>query len=170
MSLEFSKKTEQEFQSLLQKYDTKRSTLLPTLYLAQEEFGHLSKEAMNYVAGRLEIPPAYVFEAVSFYVMFKQKDMGKFCVQVCDNITCHMMGSGEVLKKAKADLGLEHDEVSDDKTFSLKVVQCIGACDRAPAIQVNESFVYQMTAEKISSLIQELKEGKGDAVLREVDA
>ena len=94
MSVTFSTATEKQFQNMLQRYETKASALLPTLYLAQQEFGYLRPDVMEYVAERLEMPAVHVVEAAHFYSMFKKKDMGKYCLQICNNISCHNMNGG----------------------------------------------------------------------------
>ncbi len=158
--MSFSPENQTRFEKILSKYETKASALLPTLWLAQEQFGFLSHEAMDYVAGLLEMAPVHVYEAVSFYVMFKRKDMGKYCLQICNNITCQMMGSEKLIQVAKEELHINFNEVTEDKMFSLVPVQCLGSCDTAPVIQVNEEYCENLTPEKLKELIARLRSGK----------
>jgi NADH-quinone oxidoreductase E subunit len=130
------------------------------LWLAQEQFGFLSNEVMDYVAGLLGMPPAHVYEAVTFYVMFKRKDMGKYCLQICNNITCSMMGSEKLIQVAKEELHINFNEVTEDKMFSLVPVQCLGSCDTAPVVQVNEEYCENLTPEKFKELLERLRSGK----------
>lgn len=158
--LKFTPENETRFQKILSKYETKASALLPVLYLAQEQFGYLSQEVMFYVGKLLDMPPAHVFEAVTFYVMYKKKDMGKFCLQVCNNITCSMMGSEKLIEVAKHELKISFNEVSTDNLFSLVPVQCLGSCDTAPVVQVNDDYHENLNPESFKQLLKDLAAGK----------
>ena len=104
MSVSFTLENEKRFKNIVSKYEARASALLPTLWLAQEQFGYLSDETLNYVAGLLDMPSVHVFEAVSFYVLYKRKDMGKYCLQICNNISCQMMGSEKLIGVVKEEL------------------------------------------------------------------
>lgn len=162
MSVSFTPENQSRFEKILSKYETKASALLPTLWLAQEQFGYLTNEVMDYVAKLLDMPPAHVYEAVTFYVMFKRKDMGKYCLQICNNITCSMMGSEKLIRVANEELNISFNEVTEDKMFSLVPVQCLGSCDTAPVVQVNEEYCENLTPEKFKELIRRLREGKNE--------
>lgn len=159
-AIAFTPANQERFEKCVKKYEQRRSALLPTLWIAQEQFGYLSKEVMDHVATLLDMPPVQVYEAVTFYVMFRQKDLGKYCLQVCANITCGMMGANSLLKVIKEELGLSTaGSVSEDKMFSLVPVQCLGSCDTAPVVQINDDFFEKMTPELLKSVIQKLKQG-----------
>lgn len=160
MSVSFTSENQARFEKIVAKYETKASALLPTLWLAQEQFEYLSNEVMDYVASLLGMPPSHVYEAVTFYVMFKRKDMGKFCLQICNNITCSMMGSEKLIQVARDELHIGFHEVTEDKMFSLVPVQCLGSCDTAPVVQVNEEYCENLTPETFKELIHRLKTGK----------
>jgi len=160
MSVSFTSENQARFEKIVAKYETKASALLPTLWLAQEQFEYLSNEVMDYVASLLGMPPSHVYEAVTFYVMFKRKDMGKFCLQICNNITCSMMGSEKLIQVARDELHIGFHEVTEDKMFSLVPVQCLGSCDTAPVVQVNEEYCENLTPETFKELIHRLKKGK----------
>ena len=160
MNITFTPENQVRFEKIISKYETKASALLPTLWLAQEQFGYLTNEAMDYVAQLLDMAPAHVYEAVTFYVMFKRKDMGKYCLQICNNITCSMMGSDKLIQVAKEELHINFNEVTKDKLFSLVPVQCLGSCDTAPVVQVNEEYCENLTPEKFKELIKRLRSGK----------
>lgn len=150
-----------KFKALVAKYERKQSALLPTLYLAQDQFGWLSRPVMDYVASLIEVPPRHVYEVAMFYTMFRKKDMGQWCLQVCNNITCTMMGSEDLLKVIHEELGIRPDEVTPDRQFSCMVVQCLGSCDTAPVCQVNEEYVEKLDPDKFRTLIRKLREGQG---------
>lgn len=168
MKQEFTPENKARFDKIVSKYETSASALLPVLYLAQEQFGFLTPETLIYVAGLLKIPAARAFEAASFYFLFKKKDMGKFWLQVCNNVTCSMMGSEELIKVVKEELGIGPNELSHDKMFSLSCVQCLGSCDTAPVVQVNDDYHEKLDPEKFRTLLKSLKSdppkrrGKGE--------
>lgn len=160
MSLAFSSDRMKRFEELLTKYETKRSALLPVLYLAQEQWGYLSMDAMRYVAQLLDLPAAHVVEAVTFYTMFKKKDLGKHCLQVCNNITCTLMGSEDIMKAIHEEIGIGLHEVSEDMQFSLIPVQCLGSCDTAPVVQINDDYHENLTPESMKDLLRKMKKGE----------
>lgn len=159
-AIQFSPENMERFKATVAKYEMPASALLPTLYLAQEQFGFLSPEVMIYVASLLGMPPVKVFEAASFYVMFKKKDMGRWCLQVCNNITCTMMGAEKLVKVIQDELGIGPNEVTKDGLFSYVPVQCLGSCDTAPVCQVNEEYVENLDPEKFRKLIRALSQGE----------
>jgi len=150
----------EKFKALVAKYEVPASALLPTLYLAQEQNGHLTGPALEYVAKLLGMQPARVFEAATFYVMFKKKDMGKFCLQVCNNITCTLMGSEDLIQVIHDDLKLKPMQVTEDGVFSYMPVQCLGSCDTAPVVQVNEEYFENQDADKFRKLLSDLRSGE----------
>ncbi len=167
MSVSFTPERLQQFEKCVAKYETKRSALLPALYLAQEQFGYLKTEVMDYVASLIEIPPREVYEAATFYVLFKKKEMGKWCLQVCSNITCSMMGSDDLLKVIEEELSIKANEVTADLQFSCMPVQCLGSCSTAPVVQVNEEYIEKLDPEKFRKFLYALKKGEIPPELKE---
>jgi NADH-quinone oxidoreductase E subunit len=156
-TIEFTPEMKKRFEATVAKYEQPVSALLPTLYLAQEQFGYLSSEVLGYVAKILNIPTAHAIEAATFYTMFKKKDMGKWCLQVCNNVTCTMMGSEELIAVVKEELGIELHGKTADNQFSMIPVQCLGSCDTAPVVQVNDDYVENLNPDKLRQLIRKLK-------------
>jgi NADH-quinone oxidoreductase E subunit len=137
----------------------KRAMLLSALYIAQEQYGWLSPEAVQRVADRLELTPGQVFSTASFYTMFKLEPQGRYAVQVCEGLSCYLVGGAEpVIEQVKQRLQIEPGETTPDGRFSLEVVQCLAACDLAPAIKVNDELYGDLTAEKLDALLAELQE------------
>ena len=157
MSLTFSPKALKEFESYQTLFDNPKSKLIPTLYLAQREFGHLSQEVIVYIASLLNMTPAKVMEVASFYTMLHKKPVGKYEIQVCLNITCAMMKSQKVFDHLKQKLSLENGGMTPDKKFTLTHVECLGACDKAPAIRINNRYHYKVTPEVIDRLLEECR-------------
>ncbi len=135
----------------------KRAMLLSALYIAQEQYGWLSPEAIQRVADRLSLTPGQVFSTASFYTMFKLEPQGRYAVQVCEGLSCYLVGGAEpVIEQVKQRLNIEPGETTPDGRFSLEIVQCLAACDLAPAIKVNDELYGDLTAEKLEALLTEL--------------
>lgn len=162
--IEFTPERLEKFRALVAKYEEPACALLPTMYLAQEQFGFLSPSVLEYVAKLLSMPAARVFEAASFYILFKRKDMGRYCLQVCNNITCTMMGAQTLNRIIREELSIGPMEVTTDGMFSFMPVQCLGSCDTAPVVQVNEDYVEKLDPEKFRALLKRLRQGEAAAV------
>lgn len=154
MALRFSEKGIKEFEMLKTLYDNPKSTLIPTLTLAQREFGTLSREVIEYVAQLMELTPAKVMEVASFYTMLHKKPVGKYEIQVCLNVSCALMKSRTLFDHLKQRLHIEDQGLTEDKKFTLTRVECLGACDKAPAIRINDTYHYKVTPEKMDALLK----------------
>jgi len=157
MALQFSDDNEKRFQDLLGRYPNKMAALIPTLYLAQRDFGYLRDDVMEYVAERLDLPPSQVLNTATFSTMLYKKPVGKHHVEVCTNVSCFLRGSDEIVTALTKKLGVELGETTEDGMFTLNQVQCIAACGTAPALQVNSSFHEDMTVDSACALIDQLR-------------
>jgi len=126
------------------------------LWLAQKQWGWISKEVMEYVAKLLELPPVKVYEVVTFYTMFHQKPVGKYHFQVCRTLSCELCGKEEIVHHLKKKLGIGLGEVSADGRFSLTEVECLGSCGTAPMAQINEDYHENLTPEKLDEILKKL--------------
>ena len=156
MAVRFSEETQQQFEEVLTRYPTKQAAILPTLWLAQTEFGYLSPEAMEYIAGLLDLSPAYVGGVATFYTMFYMEPMGKCHVQVCTNLSCTLVGAEKIVHCLEEKLGVKVGQTTSDTVFSLSEVECLGSCGTAPVVQVNDDYHENQTPESMLSLIDEL--------------
>jgi NADH-quinone oxidoreductase subunit E len=138
MTLAFSDTARQRFDEIVARYPNRQAALLPVLHLAQQEFDHVSPEVMEYVAGLLGLPPVKVQHVATFYTMYNKKPVGRFHLQVCTNIACHLTGGPEILEHLKKKLGVGNKGTTEDGLFTLEEVECLAACGTAPAIQVND--------------------------------
>ena len=148
-------------QSLIARYPEgeQKSALLPVLHIAQEELGgYLSADVMDYVAGLLHITPIEVYEVATFYSMFYLEKTGKYVIEVCHTGPCSIAGGEQVLEYLKKTLGIDSGETTPDGLFTLKEVECLGACGNAPVMQVNTWFYEHLTCDKIDQILKELKE------------
>ncbi len=133
-----------------------KAALIPLLNLAQEESGGwLSEPTMDYVAGLLKIEPIEVYEVATFYSMFNLQPVGKYVFEVCQTGPCMIRGSEDIVKHIKKRLGIDVGETSADGLFTLKVVECLGACGYAPMMQLGKYFREHLTPEKVDKIIDE---------------
>jgi NADH-quinone oxidoreductase subunit E len=147
----------EEIERHLAKYPSKRSAVMPLLYIAQEEYGHITPEAVEEIAGLLDMSVTDVKSIVGFYTMYHDRPKGRYLIQICDDLPCALRGSGEILAYLIQKLGIQPGETTEDGLFTLETVMCIAACDRAPVIQVNFHYHEHMTKEKVDALIDELR-------------
>jgi NADH-quinone oxidoreductase subunit E len=157
MTLAFSPEAELKFQRILRRYPNRRAALIPTLILAVREFGYLSREAMSFVAGRLELPESHVLATATFYTMLRKRPVGRHHIQVCVNVACYLKGADHLADHLKRTLGIGFGETTADGLFSLEGVQCLASCGTAPVIQVNDDYHEDMTAEKVDELVGNLR-------------
>lgn len=156
MGVEFSTSAKERIGDLFKRYPNRRAALIPILYVAQEEFGHVSPEVMEHVAEVVGVPPADVYDVVTFYTMFYTKPMGKYHIQVCINISCSLMGAEHVVEHIKRKLGIEVGGTTPDGRFSLSTVECLGSCGTAPMMQINDDYHENLTEERIDKILGRL--------------
>jgi NADH-quinone oxidoreductase subunit E len=135
-----------------------KSALIPVLHLAQGEFGGwLSTETMDYVASLLQIKPIEVYEVASFYSMFNLQPVGKHVFEVCQTGPCMLRGSDNIIDYIKKKLDIGVGETTKDGLFTLKAVECLGACGYAPMMQLGKHYKEHLTPEKVDAIIEECK-------------
>ncbi len=135
-----------------------KSALLPLLHLAQEEFGGwLSADTMDYVAEILSITPIEVYEVATFYSMYNTKPVGKFMFEVCQTGPCMIQGSDDIIEYIGSTLGIKPGETTQDGLFTLKTVECLGACGYAPMMQLGKFYREHLTKEKVDTIIAECR-------------
>jgi NADH-quinone oxidoreductase subunit E len=148
---------------IIAKFPRKKSALIPLLHLAQEQDGHVTQSAMSHIAELVEVTPAEVYGTASFYEMFKFEPVGRYCINVCTNISCQLLGGWELLEHAEHTLGVKPGGTTADGMFTLEDVECIAACTEAPALQVNYRYRTRVTPEGFDQLVQDLRAGRLDA-------
>ncbi|MGE5839236.1 MAG: NADH-quinone oxidoreductase subunit NuoE [Deltaproteobacteria bacterium] len=156
MGLEFSAATKQELEQIFSHYVTRGAALLPVLYLAQREFGYVSLEAMEYVAGVVGLSPARVYEVATFYTMFNKQPVGKYFIQVCTNISCALRGGMDLFAYLSKRLGIAEGQTTKDGRFTLTKVECLGACGNAPMMQVNDDYYEDLTPARVDELLKSM--------------
>ena len=156
----FSQTEMAEFNRLVARYPEgkQKSALLPVLHLAQESFGGwLSSETMDYVASLLNIEPIEVYEVATFYSMYNLKPVGKYMFEVCQTGPCMLRGSDDIIAYIGQTLGIKPGETTTDGMFTLKTVECLGACGYAPMMQLGKNYREHLTKEKVDAIIEECR-------------
>ena len=159
MSEEFSPEKLDRVKELISHYPEgkHKSALIGVLHIAEEEFGWLSVNAMDYVASLLNLQPIEVYEVASFYSMFNLNPVGKYVFEVCQTGPCMLNGSDDIIAYIENKLGIKPGETTGDGMFSLKTVECLGACGYAPMMQLGKNYREHLTKEKIDAIIDECK-------------
>ena len=160
MQISFSDDKLARVQSIMNRYPEgkHKSALLPVLHMAQESFdGWLDVPVMDYVAELLSLEPIEVYEVASFYSMYNLKPVGKFVFEVCQTGPCMINGSDDIIGYIKKKLNIDVGETTEDKMFTLKTVECLGACGYAPMMQLGKIYREHLTKEKVDQIIEECR-------------
>ena len=153
----FSEATLAQYREILARYPQRRAALMPTLWLAQREFGWLSLPVMEYVAELLELPIAWVTSTASFYTMYWKEPKGRWHIQVCRNLSCALRGAIDIQHAIEARLGIRNGERTADGRFSFEEVECLASCGTAPCLQVNnEEYHENLDVPRALALIERL--------------
>jgi len=158
--LQFNDKTLARVNEIVARYPEgkQKSALIPVLHLAQTEFGGwLDVPVMDYVASLLQLEPIEVYEVASFYSMFNLKPVGKHVFEVCHTGPCMLNGSDDIIDYIKQKLNIGVGETTADGLFTLKTVECLGACGYAPMMQFGKTYREHLTKEKVDAIIEESK-------------
>jgi NADH-quinone oxidoreductase subunit E len=158
MTIQFSAERLKEVQRIISFYPEgkQKSAVIPVLHLAQQEFGGwLDVPVMDYVASLLNILPIEVYEVATFYSMYNLKPVGKYIFEVCQTGPCMLNGSDNIIKYIGDKLGIKPGETTNDGMFTLKTVECLGACGYAPMMQMSKYYREHLTKEKVDAIIEE---------------
>lgn len=163
MTFEFSEDNQKQVQTIIAKYpaDRKKSAVMPLLDLAQRQNENwISKDVISKIATILEMPEIKVYEVASFYTMYNLKPVGKYLLQFCKTTPCMLRGIDQIVKDCEKKLGIKMNQTTADGLFTLKEVECLGACVNAPMVQINDDFAEDLTSENFLNIINELQAGK----------
>jgi NADH-quinone oxidoreductase subunit E len=158
--IQFSEEKLNKVSEIIQRYPEgkQKSALLPILHLAQDEFGGwLDTPVMDYVATLLNIEPIEVYEVASFYSMYNLKPVGKYLFEVCQTGPCMINGSDDIIGYIKTKLNIGIGETTADGLFTLKTVECLGACGYAPLMQFGKTYREHLTKEKVDAIVAECR-------------
>jgi NADH-quinone oxidoreductase subunit E len=163
---EFTPERRAKLDDILTKYppDRKRSAVLAALYLVQEQLGYVTAGGMRHVASILDLAPAEVEDVATYYVMFFKEPVGKHVLQVCRTLSCALMGAERVTEALSEKLGIKVGETDASGMFTLLEFECLGACDRAPVVMVNNEQWHEcVRPDDVGRFVDDLLKSKGDA-------
>jgi NADH-quinone oxidoreductase subunit E len=152
----FPPEARERIENILKRYPTKQAALLPVLWVAQETWGWISKEAAEEVARLLELPPAHIDGVLTFYTMYNLCPMGQNLLQFCTSISCHLAGAEKLAAYCKRRLGIEFEETTRDGKFTMVEVECIAGCDRAPSMMINDTYYEPIDEKKLDAVLDKL--------------
>ncbi len=161
-------KHQAEIEAIIERYpiEHKRAAVMPLLYLAQREYGYLPQEAIDEVAGLLDLDPTQVGGLVRFYTLYHEKPGGKYRIQICTDLPCALRGAEAFAEEMGEELGIAVNETTEDGLFTVEHVMCLAACHRAPMFQVQEvdgiHYHENQTIETARAWIQAVREAQAD--------
>jgi NADH-quinone oxidoreductase subunit E len=141
----------------LSKYPDRRSAVMPLLYIAQEEYGYITPEAMEEVAEIVGVDVTHIKGVIGFYTMYYDQPKGKYLLQICTDLPCALRGAEEFSEHVCQSLGVHPGETTEDGLFTVENVMCLAACDKAPMMQVNFHYYENLDLDKANKIIEELR-------------
>lgn len=154
----FSPEVEAEIDGHLAKYPSKRSAILPLMFIVQRERGgYLDAPGVLYLANRLSLRITDIWEVATFYSMLHTKPIGQYHIQVCKTLSCKLLGADKIAEQCSQKLGIKPGETTADGKFSLSLVECLGSCGTAPLFQINFDYHENLTAEKVDQILDGLE-------------
>ncbi|HVT57458.1 MAG TPA: NADH-quinone oxidoreductase subunit NuoE [Thermoanaerobaculia bacterium] len=153
----FGESARAELAELLRRYPTREAALIPALHIAQREAGGwLPDAAIAAVARELDLPAARVYGVVTFYDLLHQHPVGRHRIRVCTNLSCMLRGSDEIMETLRRELGVGENEVTPDGRCSFIHFECLGSCDTAPMMMVDDDYHENLTPERVKQILEEL--------------
>ena len=155
----YTPENQAKFDAVVRRYpeDQRKSAILYALYLAQHQQGYLTAAAMRHVAQQIRCTAAEVEDVVSYYTMFFTKPVGTYVINVCRTLSCALRGAERVTEELVATLGIKPGETDPAGTFTLVEVECLGACDRAPVVMVNDDWHERLAPEDVRAFVEAVR-------------
>ena len=150
-----SEQAKQRMRDLAARYPVARSAIMPALYIAQQDEGYITQEALQAVAEAIDLTVDDVESVATFYTMYYQHPPGKKVIKVCTSISCYLRGCDAVVSHLEKRLSMKRGETSADGNYTLMTVECLASCGTAPVLQVNDEFVEKITLEMVDALVDE---------------
>ena len=147
----------EEIEAAAARYPERRSAIMPALMIAQKEHGHLPGPVLEDVAEILGVERVWVYELATFYTLFHTEPIGRFHLQLCDNVSCMLCGSEALLKHLETTLGIRKGETTQDGAFTLSTVECLGACEMAPVMQVGDDYHGNLDTARLDALLESFR-------------
>ncbi len=158
--MEFTQTEKKQIAHLKTQYPDLRSLTLPVMWMIQKREGYVSDEAVVLIANELKLPKIWVEEVRSWYSMFSEEKEGKYVLEVCNNISCAMLGSQDIIDHISKTLGIKIGETTPDGMFTLKTAECLGSCGTGPMMQVGDFYYETLTEKKVDQILENLKKGQ----------
>lgn len=152
--------TLEKIDTLIPRYPEKRSAALPLLHLVQEEHGHVSKEAMEWIAAKLDLEPINILELVTFYPMLKEEPAGRYHIKICRTLSCALAGAYKTCEAFEQALGCKRDHTAKDGSVTIEFVECHADCGKGPVVMVGEALYENVDEEKARELAAQIKKGE----------
>ena len=156
---EWNAEQQAKIATLLAKYPTKQAAIMPVLWLAQDDFEWLDLDVMRLIARTLDLPASHVHAVASFYTMFKKVPTGKYVIDVCQTLSCALVGADRIIAHLESTLDLDEHGNSKDGLFTLHKVECLASCGSAPMMQINEHFYEFLTPASVDQIIGAIRSG-----------
>jgi NADH-quinone oxidoreductase E subunit len=157
MAVQFSPASQTKITQLLERYPTRRAVMLPALHLATQEFSYIDDDVCQAIADLLQVPLVDVKGVATFYSMFPTEPHGKYNLEVCINLSCSLNGARRCLRYLEQKLGIKAGETTPDGRFTLRGMECLAACDKAPMMYINNAVMHTfLTEEKLDQILQGL--------------
>src|SRR6186713_3741313 len=155
----YTAENQAKFDEIVKRYpsDQRQSAILFALYLVQQQHGYITGASMRFVATQIGCTAAEVEDVVSYYTMFYTKPVGKYVLNVCRTLSCALLGAERVTEQLVATLGIKPGETDPSGTFTLMEVECLGACDRAPVVMVNDDWHERLAPEQVRDFIEDIR-------------
>jgi len=147
------------FRRLLERYPTRESALMPALWLVQDQEGHIPPAAVDWLVEQLGVSHARVWELISFYTMFRSEPQAEYVLQVCHNISCHILGAPSIIEHLEKRLGIRKGQTTPDGKFALEGAECLAGCGMGPMMQLGKHFYENLTPEKVDRILDSLRQG-----------
>ncbi len=164
-NIELTDSVKQQIDHWLSKYppEHRQSAVLPALHVVQDDMGgHLTDELIAALANYLQLPKIVILEAATFYSMYEHSPVGKHKICVCTNVSCKLKGADHIVKHLNEKLGIQFGETTDDGQYTLKEVECLGACIGAPMFQINKDYYENLTTKKVDQILDNLEQHHGE--------
>lgn len=145
---------------IIARYPKPKSALIPLLHLAQEQDGYVTNDAMAHIAELVDVTPAEVYGTATFYEMFKFEPVGRYVVNICQTMSCALLGAEELMHRAEEKLGIRAGATTPDGLITIEHAECQAACTEAPCLQVNYRYRYRVTPDEVDQLLDDLRAGR----------
>lgn len=166
--MKLSDKAEAKIAEVKARYPSQRSAVMAALYIAQEELGYISQDAILWVSEKVGIAPVHVQEVATFYTMFYKKPVAKYHIQLCRTLSCALRGMKDLTQAVHERLTIKPGEISADGNFSYEEVECLGSCGTGPMCQINDRFFENLSVDSLMALMDRIQREQPDLSLSSI--